>query len=433
MNDKLYVGVSRHNITPEIGCHLAGYSANIISDSKNDDLYVTAFAFGKGETKALMVSIELCSLKLFIVDEVRSEIAKTTGVSYESIILSCTHTHTGPRLSGGAGWGEPDMEYYNSIFKPAILKAASDAVGSMEPATMAVARGLSSVGMNRRELTLENKIKLGQNPYGVYNPHMTIVAFKNESGKPLGNMIHYGCHGTSAGSIRTISADWMGIMNRALEEKSGALTAFFNGPEGDVGPRISNGLTIGNDGMKFVYELGAVAAKDALRIFDCLGEYKDADLSAKTGTLRLPLAKRLSLEEAKKGMKEYEGKTNNTELKAYDYYKRVAQSYEEGFKEEDFREIKQTIIAIGDIVFVGNPYEHFSEIGIRIDAAVPDKTVLSLALSNGSFGYFPTQDQLCRGGYEIFMFTHSDIQRFTDDADFQFIKETLRNIDETIN
>ncbi len=50
-------------------------------------------------------------------------------------------------------------------------------------------------------------------------------------------------------------------MTDAVEKESGAITAFFNGPEGDVGPRLSNGRTVGD--LRHVHELGKMAAKDA--------------------------------------------------------------------------------------------------------------------------------------------------------------------------
>ena len=74
------------------------------------------------------------------------------------------------------------------------------------------------------------------------------------------------------------------------------------------------------------------------------------------------------------------------------------------------------------------PYEAFSEMGLRIQKEVRDKNVLTLALSNGTGGYFPTQDQLCKGGYEITMFKTTNIQNYVDDADWYLIKETVNNI-----
>ena len=70
---------------------------------------------------------------------------------------------------------------------------------------------------------------------------------------------------------------------------------------------------------------------------------------------------------------------------------------------------------------------------MRINGAVKGMRVLSLSNANGSEGYFPTQDQLCRGGYEIEMFKRSDIQHFVDDADFHIVKETLNNMEEFLH
>ena len=66
---------------------------------------------------------------------------------------------------------------------------------------------------------------------------------------------------------------------------------------------------------------------------------------------------------------------------------------------------------------------------MRIDDATKDLKVLSLSNTNGTKGYFPTQDQLCRGGYEVTMFKYNGVQTPTDDADYHLIKETLRNIE----
>ena len=46
------------NISPEIGCHLAGYSLNDISVAKLDDLFMTGLCMDDGERKVLLVSAE---------------------------------------------------------------------------------------------------------------------------------------------------------------------------------------------------------------------------------------------------------------------------------------------------------------------------------------------------------------------------------------
>ena len=43
MDKKLYLGVARKDITPEIGCNLYGYQPDVYSESIHDNLTVTAY------------------------------------------------------------------------------------------------------------------------------------------------------------------------------------------------------------------------------------------------------------------------------------------------------------------------------------------------------------------------------------------------------
>lgn len=236
MSEKLRLGIAREIITPEIGGNLYGYNPNIYSESVNDDLTATAFAFSQNGKSALLVSVTVCTVNDDLQAEIRQQITERTGVPFGNIILAATHTHSGPNTTGGIGWGDLDVDYVNKIFVPALIKVCSDAVNNLQPVTVASAVGKSYVGMNRRELDENNSVILGQNPWGPFNPDMTVVSFKNEQGSIVGNIISYGCHGTSAGLNHEITRDWSGYMIDAVEAISGGITAFFNGPEGDVAP-----------------------------------------------------------------------------------------------------------------------------------------------------------------------------------------------------
>ena len=56
MKEKLLLGVSRRNITPPIGCCLAGYAPDVIAKAVNDDLTVTTFVFEQDGKRALLAS-----------------------------------------------------------------------------------------------------------------------------------------------------------------------------------------------------------------------------------------------------------------------------------------------------------------------------------------------------------------------------------------
>ncbi|MBQ3551358.1 MAG: neutral/alkaline non-lysosomal ceramidase N-terminal domain-containing protein [Clostridia bacterium] len=427
--ESLKLGVARRIITPNIGGQLYGYRPDVFSKKINDDLTVTAFYFKQGETEALLISATVCLIRTSLAEDILLKLEERFKIPKQSIMLNATHTHSGPNTAGETGWGDIDTAYCDGIFVPMIFEAVAEAVDNTQPVKMAVSEGKSLVGINRRELSkISGKILLGQNPDGPFDPKMTVISFADENGKTVANIIHYGCHGTAAGTNTEITRDWSGLMTDAVEEKTGAITAFFNGPEGDVGPRISNGRTVGD--LSYVYELGEKAAADAVKLAEKLADYGDVQLKTSFKLLEIPLKKRMPKDEALEALKKYEGQTINVGKMAKDNLLAVVESYNTDFKDEPSRKVAQTVIALGDVVLASTPYETFSEIGLAINNAFPDKKVLTLSNTNGSEGYFITEDAKPSGGYEVSMFLYGHIQQFCDNADIALANETINHIKE---
>ncbi len=434
MSTNLLLGVSQTDITPQIGARLFGYAGNIASESVHDILTATAYYFEQGQTKALMVSVTVAVLDTALSNIIRTKIADAISIPFENCMLCATHTHTGPTTAGQAGWGNRDDEYCETILIPQILKAVKEAASAPVPVKMGIAQGKSYIGMSRRQHTLKNRIELGQNPWGIFNPDMTVVSFRDMEGNSVANMVHYGIHGTSAGKVTAISRDFSGILVDRLTEETGGITAFFNGPEGDVGPRIPNGKTIGT--VSIMEELGGVAARDAYRIYKEIRTFEDVSLACTNSVLQMPLDKRISREDALVGYERFCQKTNSTGMGWANHYKTILESYENGYEDKEIKEIPQTIIKIGPVAFIGFPYELFSAIGMRIAEASPVPYTLSLSCTNGSEGYFVTDDTLRRapydGGYEVTMYTLQNMQPYSRDADFHLITKTLENMEDLV-
>lgn len=428
--EKLYLGVARKVITPEVGGNLYGYYPDLYSTSVADDLTVEAYYFRQGAVQALMVSATVCAIADDTCDELRAVIQEKFGIPAESCMLSAIHTHSGPCLTGGTGWGGRDVAYVENIFIPGLLAAVEDAVADPVPVTVGVAEGNSLVGINRRQLNLENRVILGQNPWGPFNPRMTVMDFKDEAGQSVATMVHYGCHATAAGHNHEISRDWPGPMIDALEAQTGGMVSFFNGPEGDVGPRLTNGKTVGNDSMDYVYELGEVAAADAKRIYSQITQYTTPELKVTSGRCEIPLRPRISRAEAEAIYEENKDRTKNMKALMKATAEKVMAAWDAGEPQQESMGFQQTIIAIGDRAFTAFPYELFSEIGMRIDGGVTDKSVLPVINANGSRAYFVTQDTICRGGYEINQFLYRNMQAYCENADFALIKAVLKNLSE---
>ena len=433
MEQKLLLGVSRRNITPPIGTPLAGYAPDWLSESVNDDLTATAFCFEQDGKRALLVSLTLLSIATKIAGEIREEIEKKFGIPKEAVILHTIHNHSGPNTNISHGWGDTNTEYIETILTPAIHAATEEAIANMKSVSMAITQGESLIGVNRRERMADNSIGLGQNPWGCFDPQMTVISFADAQGNPVGNLIHYGCHGTAAGKNREISRDWAGVMIDTLEAQSGAITAFLNGPEGDVGPRLTNGKTTGLQNIGFAMRLGAVAGQDAVRIYNQPKYRAVPKMTVVSGQTMVPLLPRISLEAAKEKYEEFRGHTINIRGRSERHYRMLIESYDNGYEEVDGYPQEQTILRLGDLAIVTTPYELFSELGLRVKKHSPGPYTLVLSNTNGSESYFASESEMCRGGYEINMYVTKYLQPPVPNADWHFVMQTLENLKKTEN
>ena len=427
ITNKLCLGVGEAVITQKVGGNLFGYNPHTLSTSVHDDLTASVFLFRTDNTGAMLVSLTLCEMKTEVNDELRRIASDISGVPVSNIMICCTHTHSGPNVAGYTGWGDIDREYIDEILLPRFAEAVTQAAAAVRPVTFGIGRGESLIGINRREILPDGTAHLGQNPWGSFDPYMTVLSFKYEDGSSAANIIHYACHGTCAGNNHEISRDFSGIMCDRVKALFGGVTAFINGAEGDVGPRLTNDKTTGFGDIRYAEEHGGFAAADAVRVRRSIRAYADAELDAGTYTVWLPMKKRLPLDEAKALAEKYAGQTVNLEGQYAKYAQDVIESYENGYEEIKTRQMPQTIIRIGDVVLAGFPFEMFSEIALRVSKYARVPYVLSVSLCNGVNGYFVTEDAICRGGYEIGMYTTSSIQPFADNADTAYVNETVKN------
>ena len=426
------IGASRQDTTPPIGTFLYGYRPDLASKSVHDNLSVTAMAASDDVNTVLMLTAEIGDINNELCENIRNEISEKCSVPYENIMVSSTHTHSAPNLSGVVGWGDIDGEYYTSIFLPAVITASAKAIEDLQPAEIAVGVIKSEVGVNRRQQFPDGNIGLGQNPHGCFDPNMTVASIRNsETKEGILNLIHYGCHGTSAGLTDAITRDWSGIMIDRLEKETNTLSAFWNGAIGDVGPRLTNGETTGN--ISYTEELGGVAAMDAIKAYNSKGSYHKGNLEIFKDFVHLPRKKLPALDEVEAKLSAYNEpeKLINIDRLEYEHYKAIKDYYlYNSVQTTDEFTYQQTIISLGDIIFIPFPFEMFSEIVMRLREYSPYPYTLCLSCTNGYNVYLPSQDQLCRGGYEVGCFMYGHIFPLADNTDHHIINENLRIINE---
>lgn len=441
MDNQFKVGVAREVISPSLGTLLQGYPRRRPASKIYDNLTVNAIAFSKGALCGLMISAEVLQIPAEIVEEIKGLISKEAGIGKQNISVSATHTHSGPSLENMPGWGEADNEYLEEILIPQTIKASKRAIENMIPAVMGVSTTESLVGINRREYNAKGGVSLGQNPFGVLDKTMTVLAFKDLEGKPILNMVHYGCHPTSAGSAWYVTRDWPGVMIDSLEKHTGAMTVYFNGPEGDVGPRVTNGRTGGDSNLETgestmmdMIEVGSLAALDATRAYKQIREYRDVDFKIIKGKVSLPYKPLLTIEEVNARLDELGDpkELHDASLREYSNLLEVLKIHEDKTEIKTALEYDQAIFAFNSTAFVPFPFETFSTIALRLRKFSPFENTLCTGLTNGSYSYLPGQEDLVRGGYEVNMF-RGGVYKLKDDTDWTIVKENLRIMSEGLD
>lgn len=441
MKDQFKIGCNSQIITPPLGTLLYGYVAHRPATRVHDDLRVNAIAVEQGERKGIMISADLCSVPENVVAMLRQAISQETGLLAGNISISATHTHSGPAIKSAGGWGNANEEYIHEILIPKAVEASKKALADMKDAVMGIGVVESNVGVNRRELTIDGNVILGQNPYGVFDKTMTVLSFKGLDGKPIVNLIHYGCHGTASGRSTAITRDWPGYMVDRMEKETGAMTVFFNGAEGDAGPRLSNGRTVGDDDdnvaneridedNSYMEELGMAAAIDAMRAYRTIKSYSEVSFDMIKGSVILPYKPIPTCPEAKARFAYLDSLEERigVQLREYASLKEIINMHENGEHFETHMEIEQIMFVFNSVVFVPFPFEMFSEIPLRLKAYSPFQHTLCLCNTNGANYYLPTQEQLIRGGYEIEIFLYASVYKFKDNTDDIMIAENMRLI-----
>ena len=404
----LKAGFGRTDVTPEMGVRLGGYGVEKRpAEEVFDNLHSTAMVLEQNKLKTVVINLDWICIEEYLVEQIRSDINKRTGITKEHISVCTIHSHSVPNTLNFWGWGTCEDEYVDSVL-PEISRSVDLALEDLQEVEIGIATTESLVGVNRRSVNEDCSTCFRGDPNGSFDPTMTVMHFKNKNGNS-GFIVHYGAHGTAMGINRLVSRDWSGVMKDRIESQFNAPVLFLNGAIGDVGPRTNQytgkGFSAGTgDGIESVREVGYRAATDALRALVSIKEWRsNLKLNVLVEDIFLPYAPLTPLEEAEAVKAEWEDRKNEFGTPMCEYMH--ACSVIEAHKKAPVkgRNFTQTITQLGPVAIVPMPGEMFSGISLRIRQQSPFQYTLCCSVSNGSLSYFPTREARHRGGYETWV------------------------------
>lgn len=271
---ELRAGASRKVITPDLKAgapvYLAGFGQNRVATAVHDDLYVRCLALSAGKKPVVLCGVDSVGLFFEDVQKIRERVGDLADV-----VVAALHGHEGPDTMGlwGPALGASGInEPYNQLVIERAAEAASEAVRSLQPAVLKLAR--------HRAPELDGYIH-DNRPPEVHDSELVILSAAGKAGQPIATLVNWANHPETLGSENTrITADYPAYFYTRLEERMGGVAVLLNGAVGGMqsplGARVMDPAT------------GQPAGQNSFRKAELIGT-RVADLAAEALGKRKPV------------------------------------------------------------------------------------------------------------------------------------------------
>ena len=417
----LKVGMTRVDITPPQGLELAGYPHYPrYNTGAHDPLYAACMYLANDQTEVAMVTLDILFFSKKHVKAVRENVEKQYGIPGKNIMISCSHTHSGPWASGmldieslEAGKQQP-MEYVNDIIgkiTKLIGQAKAESFEGYFASGVEVCGAESGVGGNRRI------------PGGPHDPLVSVMAIKDKNEKVRGAIVNYTLHPTFIHEWSNVcTADYPCYLKMEMEEQyPEMLSGFAQGTSGNQSSRYYRQ----GESYDEAERVGRILGKAACKVIE-KAEWKD-EITIKTSSAEVELELRdFGTEEELRAQvahdeaiyKELYAKYGDSKNRD-EYYlwqnanlKLLGSEDQLGYILMKKKGIKVELLEeeapaevqafnLGDTCVFGIQGEVFVEYGLWLKAMAGFGMVVVNELSNGVLpGYLYTPESLVTGGYE---------------------------------
>jgi hypothetical protein len=409
----LTAGASAVDVSPRDSQFLFGYPhVERYSTGVHDPLFSSALYLSDGQREVLFVANDIIFVGKTLVQRARRRICEATGVAPGDVMITATHTHSGPvTVDYLSNEGDPVVPKadpaYLALLEDGIVDAATRAYRAARPAELglAVADG-TGVGTNRRD------------PGGPADSQVPVLMVRaREGGEVLACMVVYSMHPTVLHEDSTlVSGDFPGMARRYLQEHvlgEGCPVLYHTGPEGNQSPRHVTRANTFAEAERLGEMLGvAIAAVipeityraavtvDSHQYLLDLPRRSFPDVAAAEAELARAEARlaRLRREEAPR----QEVRTAEVDWFGAEETLTLARAAQEGRLEAYYATClpaEVQVMRVGRWSFVGWPGEIFVEYALALKARHDD--VFVIAMANGELqGYVVTEEAAAEGGYE---------------------------------
>jgi hypothetical protein len=224
---RIRAGVAKVNITRDIP-----------TSPVNDPLFARALVLDDGQTKAVVVSLDIINISLDALSQIRMRVQNELKIDGSNVLINASHNH----------WVNDQLaeDYMDRVFK--AIKVASQ---SMVAVSVGSGAGTEKrITMNRRitltngkEWTIRRATPEPQDESvdGIaeaFDPEIGILRLDKKNGKPLALLYTFACHNYTGVPNRGATAGFPGFASKVIEDNLGdkAVALFLQGAAGDITP-----------------------------------------------------------------------------------------------------------------------------------------------------------------------------------------------------
>jgi hypothetical protein len=401
-------GACELDITPPAGGEVPGQWLRRVAGHGRDPLTVSALALESQGQRAAVVSCDVLSLKNRIVADLRRRIGAVVDPRY--LLVAATHTHTGPPVCDVLGSGSD--ESCLRALTAAIEKAIRTAFDRLEPARLGWATAPApGFAFPRRWRMADGTVQMHPRkddpnlvePEGPVDDTLTVLRVSRADGSALALGVNFGCHAVFVGSGRFYSADYPGVVRKAVQQARGGAVLFLNGPCGDNGPDDVSDRSERRYGEEPMERIGAQLASRAIELAARAEMAEEATIAAACAVIEATV-RAVPPEDLRAAAAWGEGRDLDAIPDTVEEVgRRELLLVEAERREHPILDIEIAGLRLGGGALLALPGEIFAAIGRDIRARSPFAHTAVVELANGCCGYVPTAEAFAGGGYETWL------------------------------
>ena len=435
------IGYAQEIITPPVGVGLAGYFNKRPNEGMYDDLYVKVIIIEAKGTRFGFIAFDLCSISKEIFAALEERIVAKYGKAlHDSLIISATHTHTGPEFRKDV---DDVTRYAFNLTVEAALRALDRAIMNLLPGEIEVGSVYNNPYGFVRRYWMKNGTIVTNPGWGnkeIDKPECdfdrTIGIVKIIQGGRIAAIIaNIANHGDTIGG-NLVSADWYGRFTQEIQHslKCSLPVVVIDDASGNIN-HFDFHQKINQTSYNEATRIGRGYARIVLDALDKLEPLTAEDVVVKNGNVTVPHRKPTEAEIAeaknilatvpdikKEGDFESQDLANKVPAALRYFAQKMLDCAEKSTPSHDAR---ITAIELGDqVAFVTLPGEPFNGIAQAIREASKFKYTFIIELSQSVSGYVPMPECFERGGYEVQAGVNSSAQN----AATEIIKAVVANM-----